>query len=137
MPNCKIDVDASPTFKRLLESHRKQFPKLLSDIIEALGRIQQDYRKAAGADAIPGFNQTVWKYRCKCSDLRQGTQGGIRIIAYYNAELGTLYPITFYFKRDQSDISKEAVQKIVDELLSFFSPTLLGCLFCNLFSFLG
>ena len=120
MPNCKIDLDASPTFKKLLATHKKQFPKLLADVSDALSRIEQDFRNASGADAIIGFNQTVWKYRCKCSDLNKGASGGIRIIAYYNPESNILYPLTFYFKRDQSDISKKDVQNVVEELLKTF-----------------
>jgi hypothetical protein len=111
-------MDYSSNVKKLLQSNRRQFPRLLKDLEEAFSRIEQDYQKAANAAAISGFNQTVWKYRCKCSDLQRGASGGIKIIAFFKAETNTLYPLTLYFKKDKSDITAQEIGEVVTELLA-------------------
>ncbi len=116
MPKCRIDLEASPTFKKLIENHRRRYPKLKDDLKEAFQRIEEDYTSASNARAIPGFSSKVWKYRCKCSDLRRGARGGIRIIAVYNNDNETLYPIFFFLKTEQEDVDPKVIQRLVEEL---------------------
>lgn len=116
MPRCKIDVEASSTFRKLLKSHGRKYPKLKDDLADALVEIEKDHETAAQANAIPGWNRTVWKYRWKSSDLQKGTSGGIRLIAFYEEDTETLFPMYFYLKSNKTDISKDEISKIVKEL---------------------
>lgn len=67
------------------------------------------------------------KYRCKSSDLQHGTQGGFRIIAYYDQATGTLYPILLYPKTEREDISpleiEGAVVNLKESLRQLFDDT--------------
>ena len=115
MPKCEINLDASPIFKRLISKYQPKYPRLIDDFTDVFSRIEQDFRTAAHAAAVPKFSQTIWKYRCKCSDRREGASGGIRILAYYNASTNVLYPLTFYFKRDMENMPDKDIQQIIDE----------------------
>ena len=113
---CHVDADRSPTFKSLVASLRKRFRHIDDDLREIWPDIAQDYRNARGAESIPGFANTVYKYRAKCSDSNKGSRGGYRVIGYYHQEANTLYPIYIYSKLDQSDVSAKTVTATVKEL---------------------
>ncbi|MCI0484964.1 MAG: hypothetical protein L0Y78_10325 [candidate division NC10 bacterium] len=121
MPPCRIDIDASPTFQKLLRKLQRTCRKINEDLTEAFESIEKDYTKAAQANAIPKYANTVWKYRCKSSDLRRGAQGGFRIIAYYHQSNGTLYPILIYLKTEKEDVSAEEIQKAIQALKDILS----------------
>lgn len=116
MPGCRIDADASRKFQHLVKQLTKKYPRLLHDLQDAFSAIERDYMRAAHASAIPGFGRTVWKYRWKSSDLQRGESGGIRIIALYDEQRNTLYPLFVYFKVQQEDVSTEAIMKAITEL---------------------
>jgi len=78
-------------------------------------RIARDPEKACKANPIPGFNRRIWKYRCPSSDLG-GSSGAFRIIACYEPEARTVYPILIYSKREQSAVSNEEVNEAMGEL---------------------
>lgn len=116
MPSCKIDLEASPKFKKLIKNYKRPYPRLLKDLEEAFERIEKDYTTEANARAIVGFSNKVWKYRCKSTDLRKGASKALRIIAFYNEDNSTLYPMLVYLKSDQEDVSREEIEKVVSEL---------------------
>ena len=116
MPSCRIDLEASPTFQKLLRQSRRQYPKVRDDLIESFSRIEKDYTGACQAVAVPGFASTVWKYRYKSSDFQVGSRGGIRIIAYYDSAANILYPLFFYFKKNQSDTSGQEINAAIAAL---------------------
>ncbi len=116
MPRCRIDIEASPTFQKLLRRYQRQYPKTKADLEDAFARIEQDPQHAAHATPLIGFERAVWKYRCKQSDLQRGAQGGYRIIALYEAGTGVLYPILLYAKRDREDVASEQVTWAIQEL---------------------
>ena len=116
MPKCKIDLEASPTFKKILEGYKRKYPKLLADLKDAFDKIEEHYDSAAHADAIPGFARTVWKYRWKSSDLRRGAQGGLRIIALCDPDKNSLYPLFVYSKVEKEDVSAKEIREAVEEL---------------------
>lgn len=77
-----------------------------------------DHRNACQAESIiPGFRDTVFKYRAKCSDMNRGSRGSYRIIGYYHAAENRLYAIFIYHKSNQSDVDKKTVARAVEELL--------------------
>lgn len=116
MPRCRIDIEASPTFQKLLRSYLRQYPRTKADLADAFARIEQDPEHAAHATPLIGFGRAVWKYRCKQSDLQRGAQGGYRIIALYEPATAVLYPILLYAKRDRDDVAPEQVTEAAQEL---------------------
>ena len=116
MRRCRIDIEASPTFQKLLRRYQRQYPKTKDDLADAFDRIEQDPEHAAHATPLVGFGRAVWKYRCKHSDLARGVRGGYRVIAVYDAARAILWPILLYAKVDQGDVSAEAVKRAVQEL---------------------
>ena len=117
MPPCRIDIDASPTFQRLLREYQRRYPRTKADLAEAFARIEQDPEHAAHGRPIPGFGgRTIWKYRCKHSDAARGVRGGYRIIAVYDAVNAILRPILLYAKVDTGGVSAPRVRQAVEEL---------------------
>lgn len=117
MPFCYVDINRSPSFQSGLTSLRKRFPKIDKDLEEVWPDIARNHQEARQAESIPGFKNTLFKYRAKCSDMNRGSRGGYRIIGYYHQASNTLYPIFIYHKTDQSDINGREVAKLVKELL--------------------
>jgi mRNA-degrading endonuclease RelE of RelBE toxin-antitoxin system len=117
VPTCFLDKDRSPSFVSALSALRKRFPHIDNDLDEIWIDIARDHRNARKAESIPKFNDTLFKYRCKCSDMQRGASGGYRIISYYHKETNILYPIFIYHKADQSDINaKETVNQLTELL---------------------
>lgn len=117
MPLCYVDYKRSSTFTSLLSSLRKRFPRIDEDLADIWPNIARDYRNACRAESIPKFNDTVFKYRAKCSDMNRGSRGGYRVIGYYHGPENTLYPILIYHKADQEDVDEKSVANAVQELL--------------------
>jgi mRNA-degrading endonuclease RelE of RelBE toxin-antitoxin system len=117
VPPCFLDKERSPSFTSAVSALRERFPRIDSDLNEIWVDIALDHRNNRGAESIPKFNDTVFKYRTKCSDMKRGARGGYRIIAYYHMKSNILYPIFIYHKADRSDINIKETQKQVAELL--------------------
>ena len=115
MPRCRIDL-ASPTFRRLVAEYQRRYPRTKADLTDAFARIEQDAEHAAHARRLIGFGSSVWKYRCKHSDLSRGVRGGYRIIAVYDAARAMLWPILLFAKVDRGDVSRDVVKRAVEEL---------------------
>lgn len=124
MPPCYVDRNRSTTFCSLVQALKERFSHIEEDLEEIWVDIARDHRSARNADPMRGFNNTVFKYRSKCSDTRKGARGGYRIIAYYHASNNTLYPIFVYNKLDMEDISDDAVATAVKKLLDALNPDL-------------
>ena len=116
MPPCRIDLEASPTFRRLFREYQRRFPHTRADLVDAFSRIEQDPEHVAHARPLIGFGRTVWKYRCRQSDIARGVRGGYRIIAVYDAARAILRPIVLYAKMDRDDVSPQVVRRAVEEL---------------------
>jgi len=117
VPACFLDKERSPSFTSAVSALRERFPNIDNDLDQIWVDVATDHRNARGAESIPKFNDTVFKYRTKCSDMNRGSRGGYRIIAYYRKETNVLYPIFIYHKADQSDINVKETTKQVNELL--------------------
>lgn len=116
MQPCLIDYRRSPTFGYILQKYKKQFQNIESDVADALSDVRLDYRNARHAKAMLHFSGKVFKYRVACSDQGRGTRGGFRLIAYYDQNSNTLYPVTLYPKSEREDIEDEEVERCVKEL---------------------
>jgi hypothetical protein len=75
-----------------------------------------DVRHARHARALLHFRNKVIKYRLPCSDQNRGTKGGYRLIAYFDENANTLYPISIFTKSDMEDIDDAEVTRCVQEL---------------------
>jgi len=117
VPPCLVDPDRSASFRALLNSLRKRFPHLVDDLAEIWPKIATDYRNACGAESIPTFNDTVFKYRCKSTDLRKGAANAFRVIAYLHATNNTLYPLFLYYKGDLANLGAKAIAGLVKEFV--------------------
>ena len=115
MPLCRIDL-ASPTFRRLIAEYQRRYSRTKDDLAKAFSRIEQDPEHAAHARRMIGFGASVWKYRCRQSDVSRGTRGGYRIIAVYDAANAILRPIVLYAKVDREDVSAAEVKRAIQEL---------------------
>lgn len=116
MPRCRIDIEASPTFQRLLREYQRRYPRTRADLVDAFSRIEQDPEHAAHATPLIGFGRRVWKYRSKHSDLSRGARGGYRIIAVYDGGNAILWPILLYAKVDRDDVPADVVKRAVEEI---------------------
>jgi mRNA-degrading endonuclease RelE of RelBE toxin-antitoxin system len=114
---CYVDLQRSPTFQSALGSLRKRFPRIDDDLKEIWPDIARDFRHARQAESLVGFKNTAYKYRAKCSDMKRGSRGSYRVIAYYHEPKNTLYPVFIYHKSDQDDVDKRTVSAVVQELL--------------------
>lgn len=123
MKPCIIDRDASPTFRALVGHWKKNFPKIETDLEEAFESIRQNYRSAKQARSKPGFNDTVFKYRQKSSDLKRGASYGFRIYAYYDQLSNTLYPIVVYPKKVMEEFDIDELKQAVKEISEIASKT--------------
>jgi mRNA-degrading endonuclease RelE of RelBE toxin-antitoxin system len=91
-----IDQTCSQNFLRQLKALQKKYRRAGDDVAGALSDISKARKTAHSANAVPGYDQTVWKYRCGSSDMKRGSRGGFRIMARYYAESDTLVPFTIY-----------------------------------------
>lgn len=129
MPQCRIDLDASPTFQSLLKKLKRKYPRIVADLGDAFTEIEKAYPTAAHADRIPRIEAEmsveveVWKYRWKCSDQRKGAREGLRIIAFYNPTAETLYPLFVYVKSERTDVSPKEIAEAIRELLEVLASS--------------
>lgn len=122
MPLCLVNKKHSPTFDSLIEHYKRKFPKIEEDVDEALEAISKDYRTARHSNSIPRFNNTAYKYRVKCSDMRRGAQGGYRLIAYYHQQTNTLFPVLIFPKTELEDTDFESISSAIKELQAILEP---------------
>lgn len=114
--NYKVQPDTSSLFGKKVKRLAKRFPNIEKDLQEFYSAIEENHRQKCGAAAVPKFGESVWKYRCRSSDLKRGKSGGYRIICYVDSDLFLIYPITIYAKADQSDITASEINKLVKAL---------------------
>jgi hypothetical protein len=114
---CIVDWQRSPTFQKIVARLKaKNYRHVEADLEDAFKSIASDYEHANHADAIPGHNRTVWKYRAASKDIGKGSRYGFRIIAHYVPESNTLYPIFLYPKKEQENIAKGPITEATLEL---------------------
>jgi mRNA-degrading endonuclease RelE of RelBE toxin-antitoxin system len=90
----------SLTFKRQLKELHKKYRHAEADLADAYADIIKDREHACNAVATPGYDSTVWKYRCESTDMKRGQSGGFRIMMLWKEEENTLYPFCIYTHAD-------------------------------------
>lgn len=98
---CNIPSFRIPAFSRDVSRLKKKYRNIEGDIKVSFERIRGNYRAAAFAQAIPGYSNRLWKYRCRSTDMRKGGRGGFRLICYLD-DAQDMYPIAIYAKSHRS-----------------------------------
>ena len=98
---CSVSSYRIPSFSRDVSKLRKKYRNIERDIETLFEEIKQNYRTTASAQAIPGYSNRLWKYRCRSTDLKRGRRGGFRLICYLSATQ-EMCPIAIYVKSHQS-----------------------------------
>jgi mRNA-degrading endonuclease RelE of RelBE toxin-antitoxin system len=108
-PPSPVEIRFTPEFKRNLRALSKRYRHIRSDIEPIIEQLQ------AGnfiGDRIPRTGYSLYKVRVRNQDAQRGQSGGYRIVYYLQAPQRVIF-ITLYSKSDQSDISANAVRRII------------------------
>lgn len=106
-----VRVRFTPEFKRNLRALAKKYRHIRSDVQPVIEQLQ------AGSfvgDQVPRVKHTIFKVRIKNSDIQKGKRSGYRFIYYLKTPTEVIL-VTIYSKLDQSDISAQQIQRIVQE----------------------
>ncbi|MBA3872195.1 MAG: type II toxin-antitoxin system RelE/ParE family toxin [Anaerolineae bacterium] len=107
-----ISVILSDRFRKDVKQLLKKYRHVREDVQALIDELEQG---AIPGDQITGANFPVYKVRVKNSDLAKGKSSGYRAI-YYLRTTTRIYLVTLYVKGDQSNISAEAINQIIQEL---------------------
>jgi mRNA-degrading endonuclease RelE of RelBE toxin-antitoxin system len=107
--NIPKEVFFTHEFKRNLRQLAKKYRRIQADIQPILSDLQSGNLPG---DQVPGTPIEIYKVRARNSDSAKGKSGGYRII-YQNTQENTIILITIYSKTEQSDISPQEIQAIV------------------------
>jgi mRNA-degrading endonuclease RelE of RelBE toxin-antitoxin system len=107
---------AGPFQKRLKHLIRK-YPKVVDAVNTLISNFQNGDRPG---DKIPNVGYDVYKVRLKNVSAGRGKSGGFRVV-YYVQLVDSLYLLTIYSKTEESDISLEQIERIVEEIQSLDS----------------
>jgi hypothetical protein len=117
---CRVEA-TFPGFTRLVSRLKaKGYPHVESDLAEAFKAIEGN-RLAKNGRAVPHFKELIWKYRQNSKDIRRGASYGWRIIAYYDAERNTVYPILLYPKTQQDDVAGGSITEATQQLKEYLA----------------
>jgi mRNA-degrading endonuclease RelE of RelBE toxin-antitoxin system len=97
-------------FKRNLRQLLKKYRNIRSDIQPLLNELSQGQTPG---DRIPGIAFEIFKVRLPNSDSRRGKSGGYRIVYQHTID-DTIILITLYSKTEQSDISPQAIELLIN-----------------------
>jgi hypothetical protein len=119
LAQCKIELDASRTFRRNLESLEKKYRHIREDLEDAIAAIEADHEQNAFFPvALRGFNRRVWKYSFGSRDLRKHPRESFRMICTFLDDMpGVLYPVLCFWKGSKEDASAQEVKDAVDALV--------------------
>ncbi len=107
-----IQILLTQRFKQDLKKLAKRFRSIRKDIAPLIDRIQQG---ETPGDRISGSKYSVFKIRLRNSNISKGKSAGYRAI-YYLKTQDTVVLVTIYSKSDQSDISNNLIETIIQQL---------------------
>ena len=100
-------------FAHSVERLIKRFRHVKDDIHLAVETLLQNPRLGV---PIPG-SSGIRKLRVPNSDLTKGKSGGYRLLYYvHDQPTQTLYLLLLYAKSDQEDVTRQELQRLLDEL---------------------
>lgn len=104
-------VVLAPEFRHSSKQLKKRFPSIMKDLNPVLIQLE---RGETPGDRIPGVPYRVYKVRLRNSDAKRGKSGGYRVIYYLETKEQTII-LTIYSKIDQTDISAEFIESVIEE----------------------
>lgn len=106
-------ITQAPSFEKELKRLRKKHPQIDNDIREFKIAVENSHRIGR---AIPGYDELIWKYRFKSSDMKKGARDGYRIIGYLHSD-EDLFLLTMYYKGEKDDISKNEINLLIHKFI--------------------
>ncbi|NJR62378.1 MAG: type II toxin-antitoxin system RelE/ParE family toxin [Cyanobacteria bacterium CRU_2_1] len=106
----KVEVIASPEFKRRLKALAKRYRKVYSDLQPVFESLE--FGVFLG-EQIPGTNYTVLKLRIRNSDAQSGKSGGYRLI-YQIIEPQLIRLVLIYSKSEQEKVAAKTIKEIIE-----------------------
>ena len=106
----KVEVIASPEFKRRLRTLAKRYRKVYDDLQPIFEEIESGIFLG---DQVSGTNYTVLKLRIRNSDTQSGKSGGYRLI-YQIIEPQKVRLVLIYSKLDQESVAAKTIKEMID-----------------------
>lgn len=107
-----MDLEYSEGFKRQLKRLARKYKRIKSDVTPIINAIATG--KTPG-EQISGVPYTLYKVRAQNSDSKRGKSGGYRVIYYLKTDTRCIL-VTIYSKSDQSDITADALKRLLKEI---------------------
>jgi len=113
MPNERpISVILSERFRKDVKQLLKKYRHVREDIQVLIDELESG---VIPGDQISGAAFPIYKVSVKSTDILRGKSGGYRVI-YYLRTTARIYLVTLYAKNEQSIISPETINRIIQEL---------------------
>ena len=100
-------------FKKDIKKLFKKYRRIKEDFSPLIDQLEAG--ELAG-DSVPGFNNKLYKTRVPSSDQKKGKSGCFRVLYYLVLKDKEIYLLTAYAKAKKTDIRKQELQKIIDQL---------------------
>jgi mRNA-degrading endonuclease RelE of RelBE toxin-antitoxin system len=105
-------VEIAVSARKQLKKLKRKFPAVSSELNKLVAQLEADDRPG---DKIPNVGYDVYKVRLANPSAQRGKSGGFRVI-YYVQLADSVILISIYSKSDQSDISPEQIQYLLEDL---------------------
>jgi hypothetical protein len=92
---------------------KRKYRRITDDLTEVVEGLEQ---APESGDAITGYEQTVWKIRCRSTDMRRGQSGGFRLIYFWPPESQDIYLLLVYAKSEKSDVTAAELDQLLQAL---------------------
>lgn len=110
MNRCVIDVERSDRFKQEFREFQQKYPHTIDDVLQLFSRIADNPRGAAKGQRYPvGTDHEIYKYDCKSTDLKRGSNKAYRIIGLYEPALNVVTPLAIYLKPNDITVKEVLV----------------------------
>ncbi len=107
------DVYLTETFRKTIKVLKKKYRHIKNDISFGIKELEKD---PSIGDAIPEWNNEIWKIRVASSDMKKGKRGGFRIIYFWKSDDMTIYLLATYFKGIKTEITKKEIEMLLKML---------------------
>lgn len=107
------NVKTTDIFLKNIKKLSKKYRRIKKDFLPLLEELE------AGqfiGNPISGFNDKIYKVRVPSSDQQKGKSGGFMLIYYTIIDDKEIILLTMYAKAKQSNIRKNEIQEILDQL---------------------
>jgi mRNA-degrading endonuclease RelE of RelBE toxin-antitoxin system len=107
------NVQLTTSFKRSTKKLQRRYPHIKDDIREGVELLLQTPRLGV---IVPGSGG-IRKMRLSNRDAKRGKSGGYRLLYYFEGdESQTLYLLFVYSKSDHSNVTRNELKQLLDEI---------------------